>query len=160
MSHDQFPDSSGENILDSAESMEEFQEKVEAFAHRALVEVAARYGAGERNFSVDYFIDRSKVEYPPVYGPLTHNQWAGYIPLSWFQNIFYNIVDPEIASMHDVISYADYTMLNPGATEYTFRDEHVVDIREIMHYRLIVDGEDEEPDLSGPELKVLPAMLV
>lgn len=160
MSHDQFPDSPGENILDSAESMDEFREKVEAFAHRALAEVADRYGAGERNFSVDYFIDRSNVKHTPVYGPLTHDQWTGYIRLNWFQNIFYDIVNPEIALMHGVTSYADYTMLNPGATEYAFRDEHVVHVQEVMHYRLIVDEENEEPDLSNPDLNVLPAMLV
>jgi hypothetical protein len=161
MSHDQFPGSPGENILDSAESMEEFQEKVEAFANKALAEVAARYNAGERDFSVDYFIDRSRVNYPEnVYGPQTYHQWVGRIPLNWFQNIFYNIVDPEIVSMEGVISYADYTMISPGASEYAFRDEHVVDVREIMHYRLIVDEESEDPDISNSDLKLLPVMLI
>jgi hypothetical protein len=160
MSHDQFPDSPMEDILDSAESMDEFREKVEAFAHKALEEVVARYSAGERNFSIDYFIDRSKVSYPHIFGPMTYHQWLGRIPLHWFQGIFYNFVNPAIASLHGVNSYADYTTLNPNSTEHGFSDEYVINIKDIMHYSLIVDAETEDPDIPGPELRLLPAMRV
>ena len=97
----------GPNTVENIErpqTLDDFRDSVENFAKRSLVTLRERYAAGGRNFSIEVHIDRGAVRTGPD---------GDFVALSVFQDMFYDLVNPEVTDMPYVSAYADH-LTAPG----------------------------------------------